>query len=213
MTSIKKLPKFKNDPNSKITQNQKWPKTNNVPNSKMTQNYIKKWCNGPARRRRAGRRLVRFAFARPSSLFVFLSFSCFYIYCGSMGSMWAQQSFSAVLHLHLWWYYSNITSRASCDAKNKSSSCLLFHRQNHESRSTGAELHNLGHIWQRERAGERFRVARGSQILAIFASSTAFCIVVSQWHALTRNGRHWILPLIFFIKLICIRFNGSKSMF
>ena len=69
MTSIKKWPKFKNDPNSKITQNQKWPKTNNVPNSKMTQNYIKKWCNGPARRRRAGRRLVRFAFARPSSLF------------------------------------------------------------------------------------------------------------------------------------------------
>ena len=71
-------------------------------------------------------------------------------------------------------------------------------------------------IWDtsgRERAGERFRVARGSQILAIFASSTAFCIVVSQWHALTRNGRHWILPLIFFIKLICIRFNGSKSMF
>ena len=40
--------------------------------------------------------------------FVFLSFSCFYIYCGSMcsmGSMWAQQSYSAVLHLHLWWYY------------------------------------------------------------------------------------------------------------
>ena len=69
MTSIKKLPKFKNDPNSKITQNQKWPKTNNVPNSKMTQNYIKKWCNGHAHRRRAGRRLVRFAFARPSSLF------------------------------------------------------------------------------------------------------------------------------------------------
>ena len=23
----------------------------------------------------------------------------------SMGSMWAQQSYSAVLHLHLWWYY------------------------------------------------------------------------------------------------------------
>ena len=69
MTQFPKWPKFKNDPNSKITQNQKWPKTNNVPNSKMTQNYIKKWCNGHARRRRAGRRLVRFAFARPSSLF------------------------------------------------------------------------------------------------------------------------------------------------
>ena len=69
MTQIQKWPKFKNDPNSKITQNQKWPKTNNVPNSKMTQNWIKKWCNSPARRRRAGRRSVRFAFARPSSLF------------------------------------------------------------------------------------------------------------------------------------------------
>ena len=38
----------------------------------------------------------------------FLSFSCIYIFCGSLcslGSMWAQQSYSAVLHLHLWWYY------------------------------------------------------------------------------------------------------------
>ena len=43
--------------------------------------------------------------------FVFLSFSCIYVCCGSMcslGSMWAQQSYSAVLHLHLWWYYWNM---------------------------------------------------------------------------------------------------------
>ena len=33
--------------------------------------------------------------------FVFLSFSCIYMSMCSMGSMWAQQSYSAVLHLHL----------------------------------------------------------------------------------------------------------------
>ena len=37
--------------------------------------------------------------------FVLLSFSCIYVCCGSMcsmGSVWAQQSYNAVLHLHLW---------------------------------------------------------------------------------------------------------------
>ena len=37
-----------------------------------------------------------------------LPFSCIYLCCGSMcfmGSMWALQSYSAVLHLHMWWYY------------------------------------------------------------------------------------------------------------
>ena len=53
----------------------------------------------PERRRREGQ-----CSADDPPFFVFLSFSCFYIYCGSMcsmGSMWAQQSYSAVLHLHL----------------------------------------------------------------------------------------------------------------
>ena len=53
---------------------------------------------------------VRTALHSPDDppFFVFLSFSCIYVCCGSMcsmGSMWAQQSYSAVLHLHLWWYY------------------------------------------------------------------------------------------------------------
>ena len=62
----------------------------------------------PERRRREGRCSVRFAFARRSSLFCVLSFPCIYVCCGSMcsmGSMWVQQSYSAVLHPHLRWYY------------------------------------------------------------------------------------------------------------
>ena len=46
MTRIKKWPKFKNDPNSKITQNQRYPKRypklKKCPNSIMTQILKKK---------------------------------------------------------------------------------------------------------------------------------------------------------------------------
>ena len=69
----------------------------------------KKWWNGLSAE--GAKANVRSALhsADDPPFFVFLSFSCIYVCCGSMcsmGSMWAQQSYSAVLHLHLWWYYS-----------------------------------------------------------------------------------------------------------
>ena len=80
-----------------MSQIQKWPK-------------IKSRSDATALRAEGAQVDVRSALHSPDHppFFVFLSFSCFYIYCGSMcsmGSMWAQQSYSAVLHLHLWWYY------------------------------------------------------------------------------------------------------------
>ena len=80
-----------------MSQIQKWPK-------------IKSRSDATALRAEGAQADVRSALHSPDHppFFVFLSFSCFYIYCGSMcsmGSMWAQQSYSAVLHLHLWWYY------------------------------------------------------------------------------------------------------------
>ena len=131
MKQIQKWPRFQNDPNSKMTQIQKWPNFKNDPNSKMIQiqkwpkikndqkpimSQIQKWpkiksrSDATALRAEGAQADVRSALHSPDHppFFVFLSFSCFYIYCGSMcsmGSMWAQQSYSAVLHLHLWWYY------------------------------------------------------------------------------------------------------------
>ena len=66
-----------------------------------------KWWNGLSEGAKAN---VSYALhsADGPPFFVFLSFSCIYVCCGSMcslGSMWAQQSYSAVLHLHLWWYF------------------------------------------------------------------------------------------------------------
>ena len=78
-----------------MTKIQKWPK-------------CKKWWNGLSAE--GAKANVRSALhsADDPPFFVFLSFSCIYFCCGSicsMGSMWAQQSYSAMLHLHLWWYY------------------------------------------------------------------------------------------------------------
>ena len=97
MTQIQKWPKIKNDQKPIMSQIQKWPK-------------IKSRSDATALRAEGAQADVRSALHSPDHppFFVFLSFSCFYIYCGSMcsmGSMWAQQSYSAVLHLHLWWYY------------------------------------------------------------------------------------------------------------
>ena len=80
-----------------MTKIQKWPQ-------------IRKWWNGLSAE--GAKADVRSALhsADDPPFFVFLSFSCIYVCCGSMcslGSMWAQQSYSAVLHLHLWWYYFN----------------------------------------------------------------------------------------------------------
>ena len=119
MTQIQILPKFKNEPNSKLNQIQKWPKIKNDQKPIMSQ--IQKWpkiisrSDATALRAEGAQAEVWSALHWPDHppFFVFLSFSCFYIYCGSMcsmGSMWAQQSYSAVLHLHLWWYYSHIYS-------------------------------------------------------------------------------------------------------
>ena len=117
-----KMTKTKNDPNKKMTQIQNWPKIKNYQKPKMSQ--IQKWpkiksrSDATALRAEGAQADVRSALHSPDHppFFVFLSFSCFYIYCGSMcsmGSMWAQQSYSAVLHLHLWWYYCLLTSLRS----------------------------------------------------------------------------------------------------
>ena len=112
MTQNQKWSKIKNGPKLKMTTNQKWPKFENDPNSKMTkiQKWPKcmKWWNGLSAE--GAKADVRSALhsADDPPFFVFLSFSCIYVCCGSLcslGSMWAQQSYSAVLHLHLWWYY------------------------------------------------------------------------------------------------------------
>ena len=97
MTQIQKWPKIKNDQKPIMSQIQKWPK-------------IKSRSDATALRAEGAQADVRSALHSPDHppFFVFLSFSCFYIYCGSMcsmGSMWVQQSYSAVLHFHLWWYY------------------------------------------------------------------------------------------------------------
>ena len=97
MTQNQKWPKIKNDQKPIMSQIQKWPK-------------IKSRSDATALRAEGAQADVWSALHSPDHppFFVFLSFSCFYIYCGSMcsmGSMWAQQSYSAVLHLHLWWYY------------------------------------------------------------------------------------------------------------
>ena len=68
----------------------------------------KKWWNGLSAE--GAKANVRSALhsADDPPFFAFLSFSCIYVCCGSMcstGSMWAQPSYSAVLHLHQWWYY------------------------------------------------------------------------------------------------------------
>ena len=86
-----------------MTKIQKWPK-------------CKKWRNGLSAE--GAKADVRSALhsADDPPFFVFLSFSCIYVCCGSMcymGSMWAQQSYSAVLHLHLWWYYYFETTMCS----------------------------------------------------------------------------------------------------
>ena len=101
MTQIQKWPKIKNDQKPIMSQIQKWPK-------------IKSRSDATALRAEGAQADVRSALHSPDHppFFVFLSFSCFYIYCGSMcfmGSMWAQQSFIAVLHIHLWWYYRDLS--------------------------------------------------------------------------------------------------------
>ena len=69
----------------------------------------------PERRRSKADVCSALHWADDHPFFVFLSFSCFYVCCGSMcsmGSMCAQQSYSAVLHLHLW-YSNNIRPLSS----------------------------------------------------------------------------------------------------
>ena len=114
MTQIQKWPKIKNDQKPIMSQIQKWPK-------------IKSRSDATALRAEGAQADVRSALHSPDHppFFVFLSFSCFYIYCGSMcsmGSMWAQQSYSAVLHLHLWWYYLSIY----LSNPHKVSQCLVY---------------------------------------------------------------------------------------
>ena len=73
---------------------------------------IKKWCNGLSAEGAKADVLSVLHSPDDPPFFVFLSFSCIYVCCGSMcslGSMWAQQSYSAVLHLHLWWYYLHLS--------------------------------------------------------------------------------------------------------